>query len=128
SLCSGTQVCSITEHLRQRNESTDHLTASNVIHTFDTSATGVDITDNITHVILRCGNLDSHDRLKKNRGSLLHRILESKRTCNMECHFRRVDFMVRTIVYICMYADYRISAKDTCSHSLFNTFAYCRNV
>ena len=37
----------------------------------DTTTTGVDITDNITHVIFRSGNFDFHDRLKKNRSTLL---------------------------------------------------------
>ena len=36
--------------------------------------------------------------------------------------------MVRTIVYISMYADYRESAKDTGFHSLFDTFANSRDV
>ena len=46
----------------------------------------------------------------------------------MECHFRRVDFMVRTIVYISVYTDYWESAKDTSFHSIFDTFADCRDV
>ena len=36
--------------------------------------------------------------------------------------------MVRSIIYICSYAEYRESAKDTGLCSLFDTFADSRNV
>ena len=36
--------------------------------------------------------------------------------------------MVRTIIYVSIYADYRESSKDTGFHSLFDTFANCRDV
>ena len=36
--------------------------------------------------------------------------------------------MVGTIVYVSIYTDYRESAKDTSFHSLFDTFANCRDV
>ena len=36
--------------------------------------------------------------------------------------------MVRTIVYVCMNAQYRETSQDTSLGSLFNTFANCRNV
>src|SRR5699024_5707453 len=127
-LSSGTQVCCITEHLSQRNETADHLTAADIVHTFDTSTTGVDITDNITHVVFRCGNFDLHDRLKQYRCGFLHSFLERQRTSDVECHLRRVDLMIRTIVYVCMNAYYRESAKDTSSHSLFDTLADCRDI
>ena len=59
----------------------------------------------------------------QNRVTFLHSILKCHGTGNLEGHFGRVDFMVGTIVYICMYANYRITAKDTSLHSLFDTRA-----
>ena len=38
--------------------------ATYIFHTFDTSTTGVDITDNITHVFFRHCYVNLHDRLK----------------------------------------------------------------
>jgi len=46
----------------------------------------------------------------------------------VECHLRRIDFMVRTIVYISMYTNYRESSEDTSFHSFLDTFANCRDV
>ena len=46
----------------------------------------------------------------------------------MESHLRRVDLMVGTIVYVSVNAEYRESAEDTCLSSLFDTFAYSRDV
>ena len=40
----------------------------------------------VAHVLLRHSNLNLHDRLKKNRGSLSHSILECHGTGDMECH------------------------------------------
>ena len=127
-LSSGTQVCGVTEHLRQRNICLNHLTTADIFHTFDTATTGVDITDYITHVFFWHGNFNLHDRLKKNWVTLCHSILECHRSGNVECHFRRVDFMVRTIVYISAYTQYWESAKDTGLRSLFNTFANCWDI
>ena len=36
--------------------------------------------------------------------------------------------MIRTVVYVCMNADYRESAQNTSFHSFFNTFTNCRDV
>ena len=36
--------------------------------------------------------------------------------------------MIRSIVYICMYTNNRISSKDTSLHSLFDTFSYSRDI
>ena len=92
------------------------------------ATTGVQVTDYITHVILRHSNLNLHDRLKKYRCCLLHSFLECHGTGNVECHFRGVDFMVRTIIYVSMNTQYRESAKDTSLCCFLNTFTYCRDV
>src|SRR5699024_7610388 len=36
--------------------------------------------------------------------------------------------MVRTVIYVGVYADNRESSQDTCLHSFFDTFAYSRDV
>ena len=46
----------------------------------------------------------------------------------MESHLRRIDLMVGSVVYVSMNTNYRESTKDTRLHSLFNTFAYSRDV
>ena len=47
SLCSGTKVCRISEHFSKRYECTNHLSAGNVVHTFDTSTARINITNYI---------------------------------------------------------------------------------
>ena len=95
---------------------------------FDTAAAGVDIADNVAHVLLRHRYLYLHDRLKKYRACLCHSILERHGSGNVECHLGGVDLMVGTVVYICAYAQYRESAKDTSLCSLFDTLADSRDV
>ena len=46
----------------------------------------------------------------------------------MECHLRRVNFMVGTVIYIRINANYRESAKDTCMCCLLDSFADCRDI
>src|SRR5699024_1406059 len=46
----------------------------------------------------------------------------------MECHFTRVNFMVRTIVHSSFYTKYWESSKDTSLSSFFNTFTNCWDV
>ena len=127
-LCSGTKVCGVAEHLSKRNICLNHLAAADIFHTLDTSTTCVNVTDNVAHVLLRHCNLYLHDRLKKYRVTFRHSILECHGTSDVECHLGRVDLMVRSIIYICSYAEYRESAKDTGLCSLFDTFADSRNV
>ena len=67
SLCLGTEICRISEHFGQRNESCHHLASADIFHTADSSAAGVDITDDIAHVFLGHCDFDSHDGLKQNR-------------------------------------------------------------
>ena len=54
--------------------------------------------------------------------------MNAMRTSNVECHLRRIDLMVRTIVYVSVNTQYRESAKDTGLRSLFDTFADCGDV
>ena len=46
----------------------------------------------------------------------------------MECHLGRIDFMVGSVIYICVDTNYRESTQDTGFHSLFDTFSYCRDI
>src|SRR5699024_4698203 len=55
-------------------------------------------------------------------------IFECQRSGNMECHLRRVDLMVRSVVYVRMNAYYRESSQNTSFHSFLDTFAYSRDV
>ena len=54
----GTQVIGVAKHLRQRNERTDLLGAKHGFHALDLAAAGVEIADDVAHVIL--GDVDRH--------------------------------------------------------------------
>ena len=89
------------------------LSAADIFHTFDTATTGVDITDNITHV--SSGIVTSTFMIGSTRiaPALCIASFESHGTGNVERHLRGVNLMVGTVVYGSVNAQYRESAKDT---------------
>ena len=92
------RVGSVAEHVRQRDECIDLHCARTHLGAFDLSAAGVDIADNIAHIVLGDDNGDLHDGLHEHGSCLLHRILERHRTGDLERHFGGVDLVIRSIV------------------------------
>ena len=86
SLSLGSQVCGISEHLGQWNESSYDSSTIVDVRSLDLTSLGADISDNVSHVVLRYSYLYLEDRLKQNRGSLSACFLESHGSSNLECH------------------------------------------
>ena len=120
-LSAGTHGSSITEHLAQRYESINLLYAASVFDALDLSTTGVQVADNVAHVLLGNDNGNLHDRLHNNGACLSHSFLECHRTGNLKCHFGGVDLVVRTIIQGYLYVNNGIASHDTGQHSALDT-------
>src|SRR5690606_14568261 len=73
----GPQVADVPEHLRQRDESTDDLDPARVLHRLDLTSPGVQVADDISHVLLRSTDLDVHERLEEDGLRLAQSLLGS---------------------------------------------------
>ena len=62
-LCLGTQVVGVAEHIRQRNKSLYLLGAVSVLKALYKTSAGVQVADYVAHVILGDDNYYLHDRL-----------------------------------------------------------------
>ena len=116
-----TQVGSIAKHFGKRNKCVDNLSAIASFHTFDTTTARVQIADNIAHVVLRNSNFYFHIRFKDNRVGFSSARTEAHRTCNFEGHFRRIDFMVRTIINGNFDINHWVTGNYAVFHSFLNT-------
>src|SRR5688572_3392259 len=114
------QVGRVTKHHRQRNNGFDDLRAGARFHSLDATAPRVQVADNVTHIFFRQHDLDLHDRLEQGRTRLLAPVLERHRTSNLECYFRRVHLVVRTVVKGDLHVLHFVARKNTGPHRLFN--------
>ena len=127
-LCLGTQVGCITEHLGQRNKCVDLLYTVSCIHTLDLTTAGVQVTDDIAQILIGNDDGDLHDGLGDDRISLAHSILEGHRTCNGEGHLRGVNLMIRAIIQGDLDVNDRIACQNTGLHSTLDTVVDSRDV
>lgn len=70
-------VGSITEHLGQRNQSSNTSRATLGLLIVDLAATAVQVADNVAHVLIRHDNIDLHDGLHDDGIALLHASLNA---------------------------------------------------
>src|SRR4030095_9161595 len=61
----GPEVADGAEHLRQRHQSLDQAGAGALLHGVDDATAGVEVSDDVAHVVLRGGDLDGHHRLEQ---------------------------------------------------------------
>ena len=83
----GAKLDRVLEHLCLWNLSVDDLEMSKCIDTHDTAPAGVEIAHDIAKVLIRNDDLDVHDRLKEDRRSFSHALLERKMCGSLERHF-----------------------------------------
>src|SRR5688572_525625 len=93
-----TQVGRVTEHLGERDPGGDRLNTRVRLHVLDVAAPGVQVPDDVAHVILGNDDLDLHDRLFQDRPGLLRGVLVRHRARDLERDFGRVHVVVRAIV------------------------------
>src|SRR5690606_4944298 len=124
----GTHISGIAEHFAQRHFSADDLAGDRVFHTLNQTTTTVQVTHHVAHVVLRCHNLDLHDRLKQYRTALLGQLLGGHGSRDLERHLVGVDVVVRTIEHSGFQAEQRIAGENTVLHLLFDALLDSRNV
>src|SRR2546423_5059219 len=61
------QVADVAEHLRQRHQGADDAAATALLHRLDDATAGVEVTDDVTHVLLWGDDLDGHHGLEQRR-------------------------------------------------------------
>src|SRR3984957_5714307 len=88
SLCLGTQVADVTEHLRERNESLNHPGPGSFLHGLHLAAPAVEVADHFAHVVLWGRDLDVHHRLEQHRVSQPRGLLEGHRAGDLEGELR----------------------------------------
>src|SRR5690348_1706108 len=92
-----TQRSRVPEHLAQRHHRVDGLARRRVVLALQDAAPARQIAHHVAHVILGRHYFDLHDRLEQHRVGLVEAFLEAHRAGDLERHFRRVDFVVRTV-------------------------------
>ena len=88
------KVADVAEHLRQRNQGLDDPGAEPLLHGLDLATAGVEVADDVAHVVLGGGHLDRHHRLEDHGAGLAGGLLEGHRTGDLERELRGVDLVV----------------------------------
>ena len=98
-LRSGTQLGGVTEHFGKGNFRVDDLRAVSVVGAEDGAATAADVAHQIAEIIFGSDDLHFHNRFEKHGMRLFNAVLERHGTGNLERHFGRVHFVIRTVVH-----------------------------
>src|SRR3982751_7036365 len=114
------QVAHVAEHLRQRHQSLDDAGAGALLHRLDGPAAGVQVADDVTHVLFRGDDLDGHQRLEQGRAGLAGGLLEDHRAGDLEGHLRGVDLVVLTVDQRRLHADHRVPGEDAVLHGVLH--------
>ena len=101
--------------------SIDLLSTSSLFKALNLTAARVKVADNVAHIFLGNDDGNFHYGFEENRIGLLGCILECHRTCNLECHFRRVNLVIRSVVKSYLYVNNRITGNNARLHSTLNT-------
>src|SRR5919112_33935 len=114
------QVAHVAEHLRQRHQGPDDTGAGALLHRLDGSAAGVQVADDVAHVLLGGDDLDCHQRLEQGRAGLAGGLLEDHRAGDLEGHLRGVDLVVLTVDQRRLHADHRVPREDAVLHGVLH--------
>ena len=107
------EVGRVTEHFRQRDESGDIFHAVSGLHTLDLATAGVEVADDVAHVLFRYNDDNLHQRFHNDGVRLSEGFLDRHRAGDLEGHFRGVDFVVRAVVQLDLDVDNRVTGEDT---------------
>src|SRR5919197_2313648 len=114
------QVGCVTEHRRQGHAGSDRLRVAARLEALDAPSAGVEVTHDVTEVLLRSHDLDGHDRLEQLRLRTLHRLLEGHRAGDLERHLARVDLVVGAVDELDADVDDRVAGEDARLHRLLD--------
>ena len=122
------KVGGVTEHFCQRHFGTDFFAADTVvIHTQDNTATTVQVTHHVAHIVFRRFHFNGHNRLKQNGVGFFHAFFESHGSSQLKRDLRRVHVMVGTENQTDAYVHNRIAGHDAVRQGVANTFVARRN-
>src|SRR4051794_36562011 len=114
------QVAHVAEHLRQRDQGPDDAGAGALLHRLDEPAAGVEVADDVAHVVLRGDDLDGHQRLEQGRVGLARGLLEDHRAGDLESHLRRVDLVVLAVEEGGLDTHQRVAGQDAVLHRVLD--------
>src|SRR5919112_4205007 len=120
SLGAAAQVAHVAEHLRQRHQGPDDAGAGALLHRLNGPAAGVQVADDVTHVVLGGDDLDGHQRLEQGRAGLACGLLEDHRAGDLEGHLRGVDLVVLAIEQGRLHADHGVAGEDAVLHRVLH--------
>src|SRR3569833_4697779 len=111
SLSLAPQVTDVSEHLGQWHGGLDDLDSVTLAHLLNLATTAVQVADDVTHVVLRSGDLDGHHRLQQRGVGLAGRLLERHGTGELERQLRGVDAVAGAVLQSDLDADQRVSGE-----------------
>src|SRR5512138_2735299 len=114
------EVGRVAEHLGERDERLDDLDALARVHRVDFSTTGVEVADDVTHVVVGGDDLDVHDRLEEDGARLRGAVLEAHRARDLERHLGRVDVVVAAVEDLDLEVDHRVAGEHAARHGLLD--------
>src|SRR5699024_8944477 len=86
----------------------------------DLATTGVDVTDDLTHELLRGADLDGHHGLHQDRARLARGLLEGHRAGDLERHLRGVDVVELAVQEDGLDPDDRVAGEDAVLHGVLD--------
>src|SRR5689334_2539519 len=118
------QVAHVAEHLRERDQRPDDASAGALLHRLDDPAPGVQVADDVTHVVLGRDDLDGHQRLEQGRVGLARGLLEDHRAGDLEGHLRGVDLVVLAVEQDRLDAHHRVAGEDAVLHGVLDAVVH----
>src|SRR5918994_4643994 len=114
------EVPDVAEHLRQWNQRLDDAGAGTLLHGLDVAAAGVQVADDVAHVVLRRDHLDGEHRLEEHGVGSAGRLLERHRTGDLERELGGVHLVVGPVAERHLDVDQRVTGDDTELHRLLD--------
>src|SRR5690606_2127822 len=99
-----------------------------LLHGLDLTTAGVDVADDLAHVVLGRGDLDGHHRLEEHGAGLARGLLEGLRTGDLERELGGVDLVVGTVEQRHADTGHLVAGEDAELHGLLRTGVDRRDV
>src|SRR5690606_21308056 len=112
------QVADVAEHLRQRHHGSDDAIGTPLLHRLNGPTPGVEVTDDVAHVVLWGVDLAGHHRLEQHRVRLTGSFLERHGPGDLEGHLGRVDLVVLTVHQCDLQTHQRIAGEHAVLHGV----------
>jgi hypothetical protein len=117
----GPQVADVAEHLRQRHQGLDDAGAAALLHGLDLATAGVEVADDVAHVVLGRDVTSTAIIGSSSTGSgLAGGLLERHRAGDLERHLGGVDVVVGAVDERHLDVDHRVAGEDAVLHGLLD--------